>query len=111
MSCFLWHRNQCTLLEEIIGSGMEAVMVKVASIGLEPQKCIGKGLGEMFEHLKKLEKLYGCNVCGEGGEYETCVLYCPKLFKRRVILDEWDIVNAGSGAAYMHVKKAHLCAL
>lgn len=35
--------------------------------------------------------MYGCNVCGEGGEYESLTLDCP-LFKRgRLVLDAWEV--------------------
>ena len=33
---------------------------------------------------------YGCNVCGEGGEYETLVMDCPLFQHARVVLDEWQ---------------------
>ena len=33
---------------------------------------------------------YGCNVCGEGGEYETLVMDCPPFRHARVVMDEWQ---------------------
>ena len=41
----------------------------------------------MRERFDKLEKEFGFNVCGEGGEYETIVLDC-KLFKNKKIVLE-----------------------
>ena len=35
---FLWHQPQLKLLEDMIASGIEAVFVKVAAMGLKPQK-------------------------------------------------------------------------
>ncbi len=37
-------------------------------------------------------RLYQCNVCGEGGEYESLVLDCPMFKHARIVLDKWDIV-------------------
>ena len=37
-------------------------------------------------------RLYQCNVCGEGGEYESLVLDCPLFKHARIALDKWDIV-------------------
>ena len=33
--------------------------------------------------------MYRCNVCGEGGEYETLVLDCPMFKQARIVLDQW----------------------
>lgn len=35
---------------------------------------------------------FGCNVCGEGGEYETFTLDCPLFRNARIILDGWNFV-------------------
>ncbi|KAH9250445.1 hypothetical protein BASA81_011784 [Batrachochytrium salamandrivorans] len=56
---FMWQGNQEQLLTDMIDNGVEAV----------------------------LNKRYGINVCGEGGEYETLTLDCP-LFKKRLRLQE-----------------------
>ena len=37
-------------------------------------------------------RLYQCNVCGEGGEYESLVLDCPMFKHACIVLDKWDIV-------------------
>lgn len=36
--------------------------------------------------------MYQCNVCGEGGEYESLVLDCPLFKHARIVLDQWDVV-------------------
>lgn len=43
-------------------------------------------------------RLYGCNVCGEGGEYETLVLDCPLFRHARISLDEWSIQRMSGGS-------------
>ena len=37
-------------------------------------------------------RLYQCNVCGEGGEYESLVLDCPFFKKARIVLDQWTCI-------------------
>jgi diphthine-ammonia ligase len=88
----------------MIEAGMEAILIKVAGIGLTEQH-LGKTLTDMQPTLLKLvttyqrcangsavlnsykpqNDLYGSHVCGEGGEYETLTLDCP-LFKHRIKL-------------------------
>ena len=40
---------------------------------------------------------YGCNICGEGGEYETLVLDCPLFSRARITLDAWEIQHLSAG--------------
>ncbi|KAJ6697367.1 hypothetical protein OIU85_003712 [Salix viminalis] len=74
---YLWKQDQSLLLHEMITNGIWAITVKVAAIGLVPSKHLGKGIAFLNTHLHKLKELYGINVCGEGGEYETLTLDCP----------------------------------
>ncbi|TFK92194.1 hypothetical protein K466DRAFT_540202 [Polyporus arcularius HHB13444] len=108
--CYLWQRDQEELLSEMIEAGMEAVLIKVAGIGLTT-KHLGKTLAQMQPTLLKLNALYGSHICGEGGEYETLTLDCP-LFKSRINLDEVETVvhsdNDFATVAYLRVKKASL---
>ena len=50
---YLWRRDQTELLESMISGGMEAVIVKVAALGLDRQH-LGKTLEQMKPHLKNL---------------------------------------------------------
>ncbi|OSD04160.1 hypothetical protein PYCCODRAFT_1407777 [Trametes coccinea BRFM310] len=108
--CYLWQRDQEELLSEMIEAGLEAVLIKVAGIGLTARH-LGKTLAEMQNILLKLNRLYGSHVCGEGGEYETLTLDCP-MFKSRIQLDEVETVvhsdNDFATVAYLRVKKASL---
>lgn len=40
---------------------------------------------------------FGCNVCGEGGEYESLTLDCPLFRARRIVLDSWDVTLHSEG--------------
>ena len=54
--CFLWQRNQEELLSEMIEARVEAVLIKVAGIGLKPIH-LGKSLREMQPTLLHLVRL------------------------------------------------------
>lgn len=91
MLCFLWERDQHELLKEMIDEDINAIIIKVAAMGLDPQKHLGKSLKEIYPHLLELHKQFGINLCGEGGEYETLTLDCP-LFKKRLSLKKSEII-------------------
>lgn len=75
-----------------IENGILAITVKVAALGLDPAKHLGKEIASLHSYLHKLKELYGINVCGEGGEYETLTLDCPLFTNARIVLDEFQIV-------------------
>ncbi|XP_057778720.1 diphthine--ammonia ligase [Salvia miltiorrhiza] len=89
---YLWKQDQSLLLQEMIRSGVIAITVKVAAIGLVPSKHLGKELTHLESHLHKLKELYGINVCGEGGEYETLTLDCPLFKNARIVLDKFEVI-------------------
>lgn len=84
---YLWMRDREKLLDEIIKSGVIAVLVKVAGAGLDPCKHLGKDLASMRPILHRLHERFGLDFCGEGGEYESLVLDCSAFKKRLVLLD------------------------
>ncbi|GLB33938.1 putative diphthamide synthase [Lyophyllum shimeji] len=108
--CYLWNRDQGELLTEMIDAGLEAVLIKVAGIGLTTEH-LGKPLAEMQPTLRKLNQLYGAHICGEGGEYESLTLNCP-LFKYRIVLSEVETVihsdNDFATVAFLRIKNAIL---
>ncbi|KAL5998731.1 hypothetical protein ACLOJK_009676 [Asimina triloba] len=75
----------------------------VAAMGLNPAKHLGKEIAQLQNQLLQLKELYGINVCGEGGEYETLTLDCP-LFKENcpptrhacvvfgIVIDDFQVV-------------------
>uniref|UniRef100_A0ABK0M0B6 Diphthine--ammonia ligase n=1 Tax=Rattus norvegicus TaxID=10116 RepID=A0ABK0M0B6_RAT len=78
---------------------------------LDPDKHLGKTLGEMEPYLLELSKKYGVHVCGEGGEYETFTLDCP-LFKKKIVVDTSEAVihsaDAFAPVAYLRLSGLHL---
>jgi diphthine-ammonia ligase len=51
--CYLWQRPQDELLTEMIDAGLEAVLIKVAGIGLTA-KHLQRTLAELKDHLFSL---------------------------------------------------------
>ncbi|XP_053668833.1 uncharacterized protein LOC128719235 [Anopheles marshallii] len=88
---YLWRRDQTELLQEMIECQVHAIIIKVAALGLMPDRHLGKSLKEMQPHLLLMRDKYGLNVCGEGGEYETFTLDCP-LFRSRIVVDDVQTV-------------------
>lgn len=82
---YLWQRDQAELLQEMIDCQIDAILVKVATLGLDPSKHLGKSIRQLQPHLLAMKEKYGLNVCGEGGEYETFTLDCP-LYINRIIM-------------------------
>ncbi|KAL3998507.1 Diphthine--ammonia ligase [Acanthocheilonema viteae] len=107
---YLWNSDEAVLFNEIISSGIEAIIVKVAALGLSTEH-LGKSLSEMKDILLDLSTRYGVHICGEGGEYETFVVNCP-FFKRKIVIDETKIVensvNDFVTVAYLSLSKLHL---
>ncbi|KAF9181763.1 hypothetical protein BGZ50_005324 [Haplosporangium sp. Z 11] len=107
---YLWQRDQEELLYEMAQSGVNAILVKIAAIGLKKQH-LGQSIGDMFPYLCRMNQEYDLHICGEGGEYETITLDCP-LFKRRIVVDESEIVihsdDAFAQVAYLRFKSLHL---
>ncbi|KAJ3095985.1 ATP binding domain 4 [Physocladia obscura] len=104
---FLWQSDQSALLQSMIDTGVHAVLVKVAALGLDPFKHLGKSIAQMQPILEQLNDKFGCHVCGEGGEYETVTLDCPLFKKKFVIIDQSTVIHsndAGAIVAYLKFK-------
>lgn len=88
---YLWQRDQTELLEEMIERGVEAVLVKVCSIGLGTFD-LGRTIAQSRDKFVQLGDRFGMHVCGEGGEYETLTLDCPLFTKGRITVDRAECV-------------------
>jgi len=87
---YLWHCDQAELLDEMIDAKVEAILIKVATLGLNTNH-LGLSLSQVRNHLHKMNEKYGLNICGEGGEYETFTLDCP-LFVKKIVVNESEVV-------------------
>ena len=108
---FLWREDQGRLLDEIVDVGIEAILIKVACLGLNPRDHLGKSLQHMRPILHRLNKEFGCHICGEGGEFETFTLDCS-LYKHRILIDESEAVlhqdDDVAPVAYLKLTKLRL---
>ena len=89
----LWgEKNRENLIEELIESGFEAVVVATKKDLLGPE-----WLGRSIDHdfVRDISKIKGVDISGEGGEYHTFVISGP-IFKKRInILKSEKITRDG----------------
>ncbi|MFA5358102.1 MAG: diphthine--ammonia ligase [archaeon] len=78
----LWHKNQLEYLKEIIATGFEIIITKIACYGLNEHWLGRKIDSDAIAELELLEKRFRINVAGEGGEYESLVLGAPNFSKK-----------------------------
>uniref|UniRef100_A0A663DR89 Diphthine--ammonia ligase n=1 Tax=Aquila chrysaetos chrysaetos TaxID=223781 RepID=A0A663DR89_AQUCH len=57
---YLWRRKQEILLKEIISSNIQAIIIKVAAFGLDPDKHLGKTLDQMEPDLLEVGDVLYC---------------------------------------------------
>ncbi|KAJ2256034.1 diphthine--ammonia ligase [Coemansia sp. RSA 455] len=109
MLAYLWHREQVGLLREMVHDGVEAILIKVAAMGLGKDD-LGITLKQAMPKLISLSEKYGVHACGEGGEFESFTLDCP-LFKKRIVIDEVETIvhspDIYSPVLYLKLKALH----
>lgn len=73
----LWGRGERALLEEMLSSGLVIAVTAVAAQGLD-KRWLGRMVdAQAIEDLAELQRRFGVDICGEGGEIETLVLNAP----------------------------------
>ncbi|KAK6620281.1 hypothetical protein RUM44_006682 [Polyplax serrata] len=108
---YLWRRNQAELLQEMIDAELDAIILKVACIGLTPDTHLGMHIRDLKQYLLGINEKYGVNVCGEGGEYETLTVDCPLFHKQVVITESENVIlsnDAFAPVAFLNIKNASL---
>ena len=106
MLCYspLWRVSQATVMDELIQKGIKPIIVAVAADGLD-EKFLGREINEeTINMLKLLEKQYGLNITGEGGEYESFV---TGYGSRTLEITNYRKTFSGSSGVLMidHIKK------
>ncbi|KAK8379049.1 hypothetical protein O3P69_009651 [Scylla paramamosain] len=104
---YMWRRDQSELLQEMVACGLDAILIKVAAIGLHPRKHLGRSISQMMSYLEKMKEKYHLNVCGEGGEYETFTLDCP-LFRKRIVVHKTEMVETAGDVGYLNLTELEL---
>jgi len=87
---YLWMRNQRELLLDMINDGMDALIIKTCTMGLN-QNHLLKSIKELQPLLFQFEDKYQINVCGEGGEFESLTVDCP-IYKKKIIIKDHEVV-------------------
>jgi len=92
----LWGKNQRMLLEDMLLADFKIMIVAIAAYGLD-ERYLGKVMDhKLLLELQELQEKYSINVAGEGGEYETYVLYAP-IFRKEIVVElmerQWDGVR------------------
>lgn len=82
----LWRVPQREVLARCATAGVDARLVKVAAMGLDPRKHLGASIVDVTEDLIAAEDAYGSHCAGEGGEFETLVVDCPLFVRGRLAL-------------------------
>ncbi|MBS1879643.1 MAG: diphthine--ammonia ligase [Actinobacteria bacterium] len=75
----LWQRDRRAVVDELLGAGLEAVIVAVRD-GVLPTNLLGRTLDP--ELVAEIER-HGADAAGESGEYHSLVVNGP-LFQRRL---------------------------
>ncbi len=104
--CFnpLWLRDEISILREIVELGFQTVFVRVAGLS---ERFLGRTIDvKVIEELERLKNYV--NPAGEGGEYETLVLYMP-LFRGRIEILESEVLRRSGEDATLVIRKVRLC--
>jgi len=107
---YLWQREQAEILADMEAVGLDARIVKVAAVGLDPEGWLWENVVEARRRmmLDGLERKWGVHVAGEGGEYETVVVQGPGWRGRIEVPEEGrEIVRSGGGVGHLKITKAN----
>ena len=92
----LWRKDQDLLMDEMMDSGVRAMMVSVSADGLGTS-WLGRVIdAAALEELRTVARRRGMNLAGEGGEYETLTIDSPLHTKAlRVVEREVETTRDG----------------
>lgn len=84
----LWQKDQFEILNDLIRNRFEVIITGVFAYPFT-KEWLGRKIDKSFvEEMKKLNEKYKINPAGEGGEFESFVLYCPMFRKRLKVVDK-----------------------
>ncbi|RLF53437.1 MAG: diphthine--ammonia ligase [Thermoplasmata archaeon] len=90
LECFnpLWQKDQLELLQDIVRNHFDVIVTSVSAYPLN-RSWLGRKIDEKFIHdVEDLYSRFGINPAGEGGEFETFVLWCPLFGRSLTVVDE-----------------------
>jgi len=98
----LWKKNQIELLEELIANKFNVIITGVAAYPLD-EKWLGRKIDKNFIlEVSELQKKYGINPAGEGGEFESFVLDCPLFSRALKVIDKK--ISGSENTWHMEIK-------
>ncbi len=106
--CFnpLWQNSQLELLNEVVREKFEVIITGIGAYPLTKDFLGLKINNDFIKLVKELNEKFGINPAGEGGEFETTVLWMP-LFKQRIVIDDYEIKYENHSGSLI-IKKSHL---
>jgi asparagine synthase (glutamine-hydrolysing) len=101
----LWHKPQGREMRELVNNGFVFIVSRIAAKGLS-REWLGKRIGKKeVRELEGLNKKFGFNVAGEGGEFETIVLDAPN-FKKSIVVEKARKKMRGGFAGELEIIEA-----
>ena len=89
----LWHKDQFWLLNEVVKSKFDVIVVGIFAEGLE--NFLGRKIDKSFiKDIKPICDKYKINPAGEGGEIETFVLRAP-FFRKALKIEKSHVSGSG----------------
>ncbi len=98
LRCFnpLWKKDEISYLKELIKNKFKVIITGVFAYPLD-KSWLGKIIDNNFiEDVKQLKDKYMIHPAGEGGEFETFVLYAPGLFQHELKIKDKKISGSGN---------------
>mgnify|MGYP001584567811 CR=1 FL=1 len=92
LECFnpLWQKDELECLNDLINNEFKVIITGVAAHPFD-KTWLGRPIDrEFIVNIVDIMNKYKINPAGEGGEYETFVLYCP-LFKKSLTVKSQKI--------------------
>ena len=103
----LWHMDQEKEMREILNSGFRFIITKIAAEGLD-KSWLGREITEKdIDKLVELNRKFGFNIAGEGGEYETLMIDGP-IFNKKIKIEKSEIKMESKICGELLIKKANL---
>ena len=93
----LWQINEETYLKELLTNNFKVILVGVFAYPFNKDWLLREINQDFIFEIGELNKKFGINVAGEGGEFESFVLNCP-LYSRELKLIDYEIMSEGENS-------------
>ena len=103
----LWHKDQELEMRELINNGFEIIFSSIAAEGLDRSWLGRKITLKDVDRLVQLNRKYGINIAGEGGEFESLVIDAP-MFKKKIKIVDSEIKMEVENSGIYKIKKVIL---